>query len=80
MAYLNNPNLIKVLIGQRRAGKSYLMKQIIDFLQTTKKIASSNMYYLNLEIEYLTYPTLKELDIQIKAQIQKSDKKQRFYQ
>jgi hypothetical protein len=28
----------------------------------------------------LTYPTLKELDIQIKAQIQKSDKKQRFYQ
>ncbi len=49
-------------MGQRRAGKSYLMKQIIDFLQTTKKVPASHIFYVNLEIEYLNYPTIKEFD------------------
>lgn len=78
-AYLHNPGLIKVLIGQRRAGKSYLMKQIIDFLKTTKKIPTSNIFYINLEVEYLSYPTIQQLDEQIQNQIKKSDPKTRFY-
>jgi predicted AAA+ superfamily ATPase len=68
-----------VLIGQRRAGKSYLMKQIIDFLKTTKKIPTSNIFYINLEVEYLSYPTIQQLDEQIQNQIKKSDPKTRFY-
>lgn len=76
---LGNPWLIKVLIGQRRAGKSYLMRQIIDFLQTTKKVQSANILYVNIELDYLKYPTIKEFDDYIRQQIQKSDKKKRFY-
>jgi predicted AAA+ superfamily ATPase len=68
-----------VLVGQRRAGKSYLMKQIIDFLQHTKKIPPSNIIYINLEVEYLTYPTAEALDTHIQQQLKKSEKKGRLY-
>ena len=37
--YLNNP-LAKVLMGQRRTGKSYILRQIIQDLQ--KKISPQN--------------------------------------
>ena len=40
-------NLIKVIVGQRRTGKSYFLLQIIDFLKS--KYNSANIIYINKE-------------------------------
>jgi len=42
--------LIKVIIGQRRAGKSYLVRQLIHNLIFDKKIKRENVFYLNKEM------------------------------
>lgn len=42
--------LIKVLVGQRRAGKSYIVRQIIDFLINQNKVSNKNIFYLNKEL------------------------------
>jgi len=42
-----NKNVIKVLIGQRRVGKSYLLLQIIELIQTANNKA--NIIYINKE-------------------------------
>ncbi len=41
-------SLIKVLVGQRRVGKSYVMLQLIDHLKSSK-ISSSKILYINKE-------------------------------
>ena len=41
--------LIKVLVGQRRVGKSYILRQIINFLISYKKVNPKNIFYLNKE-------------------------------
>jgi predicted AAA+ superfamily ATPase len=46
--YLGN-GLIKVLLGQRRVGKSYVMQQLISLLHQ-KNIPKKNIFYLNTEI------------------------------
>ena len=74
--YLDNIELIKVLIWQRRVWKSYIMKQIIDFLQTSKKIDLDNIIYINLEIDYLKYDNIGQLDKYIKSRI---ENKNRYY-
>lgn len=40
-------NLIKVIVGQRRVGKSYLLYQIIDYIK--QKNLSANIVYINKE-------------------------------
>jgi len=61
--YLDN-NLVKVLLGQRRVGKSYIMRQIIGRL-LQKKINPKNIFYLNKEIiefdEINNYKDLQKL-------------------
>ena len=48
--YLNN-KLIKVLVGQRRVGKSYLMRQIIaELISLDFQVNPKNIFYLNKEI------------------------------
>ena len=42
-------NVIKVLTGQRRVGKSYILLQLIDEIKKT--IAGANIIYINLELE-----------------------------
>jgi len=42
--------LIKVIIGQRRAGKSYLVRQLIHHLIFEKEIKKENVFYLNKEM------------------------------
>jgi uncharacterized protein len=42
-----NKSLVKVLSGQRRVGKSFLMRQIADKIKTTEPKA--NIIYINLE-------------------------------
>ena len=42
--------LIKILVGQRRSGKSYIMRQVIDYLKSKLKIPAKNIIYINKEI------------------------------
>lgn len=42
--------LIKVLVGQRRTGKSYIVRQLIDFLINEENINPKNIFYLNKEL------------------------------
>ena len=59
--YLNK-NLIKVIVGQRRTGKSYFLLQIIDLIK--KKFNDANIVYINkedLEFEHIqNYSNLVE--------------------
>ncbi len=43
-------NLIKVLIGQRRVGKSYVMLEIMDLLHSDFKYKKTNIIYINKEL------------------------------
>jgi predicted AAA+ superfamily ATPase len=46
--YLGN-NLVKVLVGQRRTGKSYVLRQIMNTLITEHSVNPKNIFYLNKE-------------------------------
>jgi predicted AAA+ superfamily ATPase len=41
--------IIKVLTGQRRVGKSYVMFQLMDFIK--EENPSANIIYINRELE-----------------------------
>lgn len=41
--------VIKVLTGQRRVGKSYVMMQLINYIRST--VAEANIVYLNMELK-----------------------------
>lgn len=49
--------LIKVLIGQRRVGKSYVLRQIINFLTSVKGVNPQNIFYFNKE--YIVFDDIK---------------------
>ena len=59
--------IIKVLIGQRRVGKSYIMYQLIDYIKETKE--NTNIIYINKELNKFSsikthtdlYDTVKSL-------------------
>ncbi len=60
--FLNN-KLIKVLIGQRRTGKSYLLRQIINYLIEKKRVNRKNIFYFNKEfIEFQEIKTVNHLN------------------
>ncbi len=46
-------NIIKVLTGQRRVGKSYILLQLINYIKETQPAA--NIVYINLEYEEFRY-------------------------
>lgn len=52
--YLDN-KLVKVLMGQRRAGKSYLMRMIIKYLIEKQKTPRENIVYINKDIAELDF-------------------------
>lgn len=54
ISYLNN-SLIKVILGQRRAGKSYFLRMIIYYLQHELHIAPQNILYLNKDIHDFSF-------------------------
>ena len=74
-------DLIKVIVGQRRVGKSYFLLQIIDYLKT-QKIAKKQIIYLNKELEeYQEVSDYRDL-LQVvhkKEKSQKADLKQKRY-
>ncbi len=54
--YINN-KLVKVIAGQRRVGKSYILRQIINHLINNKKVNPKNIFYLNKE--FLAFDEIK---------------------
>jgi len=42
--------LVKVIAGQRRSGKSFLLRQLIHILITEKNVNKKNIFYLNKEL------------------------------
>ena len=54
--YIGN-KLIKVLVGQRRVGKSYVLRQIINYLISVKSVNPQNIFYLNKE--YTAFDEIK---------------------
>lgn len=54
--YIGN-KLIKVLVGQRRVGKSYVLRQIINYLTSMKGVNPQNIFYINKE--YTAYDDIK---------------------
>jgi len=76
--YSNN-SLVKVIIGQRRTGKSYLLRQIAcQMIQ--KGVPAKNIFYLNKEfIEFDTIIDYKDLDQLIKAYKTKLKPKGKIY-
>ena len=54
-------DLIKILVGIRRCGKSVILKQIMNELKE-KKVDENHIIYVNFElIEFENYKTIKSL-------------------
>lgn len=49
--------LVKVIIGQRRVGKSYLMRQIMNYLMEECQVDPEHIFYLNKE--YLVFDQIR---------------------
>ena len=66
--------LIKVIMGVRRCGKSVLMRQIIDELKD-RNIDDAHIIYINFEdYDYIDYTDPKKFNVYVKSKI-KDDKK-----
>lgn len=77
-SFLGN-NLIKVLVGQRRTGKSYILRQLINHI-ISSGVAAKNTLYINTE--YTAFQFLKhatDLDDFIKYYKEAFKIKGRFY-
>ncbi len=61
LKYIDNTWLIKVLIWQRRVGKSYIMKQIIEEIKK-KWVSVNHILYINLEVDFLKFQTIWDID------------------
>lgn len=76
--YTNN-SLIKVLLGQRRTGKSYILRQIIATL-IKQGVNPKNTFYLNKElVEFDDIKTYKQLFNVIEAYKKKLNVKEKVY-
>ena len=76
--YLDN-SLIKVIIGQRRAGKSYLLRQIAAHI-IQQGVPSTNIFLLNKEfIEFDEIQNYKDLDAIIRYYKEKIKPKGKVY-
>lgn len=63
-------NLIKILVGIRRCGKSVILTQIIDELKTVKKVKEDHIIFINFEfIEFEDLLNYKKLNLYIKDKI-----------
>jgi len=52
--YLDN-QLIKVILGQRRVGKSYILRMLIEYLILERQIPPENIFYINKDIHSLDF-------------------------
>ncbi|TVR44093.1 MAG: hypothetical protein EA394_00545 [Bacteroidia bacterium] len=71
--------LVKVLVGQRRAGKSFLLRQTIREL-TSSGIPASNIFYLNKEYTDFDFVAdYKQQDALIKKYLDRMKPKGKVY-
>ena len=56
LSYLNN-KLVKVILGQRRVGKSYIMRMIMSQLIEKLNVPSKNILYINMDIHDFDFIT-----------------------
>ena len=63
-AYLDN-RLVKVILGQRRVGKSYLLRMLIHYLMEEKAIPPRNIIYINKDIAALEFIKDSETLLQV---------------
>jgi uncharacterized protein len=76
--YINN-SLVKVIVGQRRAGKSCLLRQIAYHLQENG-VSAKNIFYLNKEfIEFDGIENFMDLDELIKYYLNKIQPEGKVY-
>jgi len=74
-----NQDLIKVITGIRRSGKSVILKQIINEIKESG-VKVENIIYINFEIsDYSDIKTFKDLDEYIKGKIVNDDKYYLFF-
>ena len=74
-----NISLIKVIVGQRRTGKSYLLRQIANHILQSG-VCPNNVFYLNKEfIEFDEIIDYKDLDQLIKFYLDKIKPKGKVY-
>lgn len=75
--YIDN-KLIKVIAGQRRSGKSYILRQIANYLLSERGVNPKNIFYLNKEYfgaeEIKTSSQLNELFLYYKTELKVSGK------
>ncbi len=65
-----NSNLVKVLVGIRRCGKSVILNQIIEELKNKEKIDEDHIIFINFEfIEFEDLLDYKKLNTYIKEKI-----------
>ncbi len=77
--YIDN-KLIKVLIGQRRVGKSYILRQIMHHLISQKEVNPKNIFYLNKEyIVFDEITSAKKLDLLFNFYKKKINPKGKIY-
>lgn len=55
-AYLGN-RLIKVVMGQRRTGKSYVLRMLMRHLMDRLQVSPANIFYVNMDIQALAFIT-----------------------
>ena len=68
-AFYNETSLIKIIYGQRRAGKSVILTQIIDEIRD-KKIDENHIIYINFEsLDYSFIKNAKDLNDYIKSKM-----------
>ena len=67
-----NKSLIKVLVGQRRVGKSYLLYQLMDVIR--EKDANANLIYINKEdLNFVTIRNAQDLNEYVKDNLHKNE-------
>lgn len=72
-----NQQVIKVLTGQRRVGKSYIMMQLMEHIRNTDPDA--NIVYINMEVDEFDHlKTYTDLNAYLKQEF-KTDKKNYFF-
>ena len=65
-----NSDLIKILVGIRRCGKSVILNQIVDELKEKNKVDDEHIIFINFEfIEFEDLLDYKKLNTYIKDRI-----------
>ena len=48
-------SIVKAILWQRRAWKSYIIRQLISYLINNKNVTPANILYINMEFSALSY-------------------------